>query len=580
MKTPSLHIMAALVFAVGAVAGWTLRGPHEATPDSAAAGTPVRSPNREARRTNKTAIPEDVRRLLAPIRSARTPEDRLRATIELAQSLPVGELRRWYQADWFDFNSGMESNVFYKITRARWLAEDPGGLMDWSLLRNSEKTFDVAKRWAEVDPQAALAFLKSRRNPDDRNRMIQPIAGPLAKADPAAVLALVVESQRLGPSTNNWHAFSLLGALADASPATLERELDTLPPPLRKIAISKLDSALLKRDPAAGIAALRGEPDGLKRFTDALSNDSDSLKGLLADPEALPPGWFAAVASRNPYQIVQSDPAKWITEDLSALGLSQRQAENLTNTAISMLGSKDPETVFEVLGDGSLTPAQRMNLITQTVARMTADSPDAAERWIARLTDPKEIDEANAALDRQRDQASNKSAGPAEWLTGLANKDTGSMYSYTEAVRKWDQDQITTAAGEFSKLPEETKRACANKLVNNSFNEIPPVLQATAMTWVLEHPAPDDSKNAVRQGDALSSASKLAASWCKQDPAAASQWVRGLPAGEARLWAAKNLAVQWAEYDPEAARQWVTTLPASEQTTVTQHLEGGGESPH
>ncbi|MBN8458993.1 MAG: hypothetical protein J0M04_14250 [Verrucomicrobia bacterium] len=572
--------MAALVFAVGAVAGWAIRGPHPATPESASGTAPVRSPNREVRRPGKTVMPEDVRRLLAPIHAARTPEDRLRATIELAQNLPVGELRRWYQSDWFDFNSGMESNVFYKITRARWLAEDPEGLMDWSLFRNSEKTFEVAKRWAEVDPHAALAFLKSRRDPRERGRLLEPIAGPLAKVDPAAVLELATESFTRSPYASNMQASTMLAALADASPAALERELGKLPFPLRKMAIAGLDAALLKRDPAAGIAALRDEPDGLKRFKSALSNNSESLKGLLADPDSLPPGWFAAAASENPYQLVRDDPERWIHEELGVLGFSKQQADNLANQAISLLASKDPERAFELLDDGSLTPAQRMNLIKRATEHLANDDPDDAKRWIARLTDPKEIDAANAALESTRNQNPPKTATPAEWLTQLASRDANWISSYTDPVGKWDRDQITAAMGEFSKLPEETKTACANKLVSHGSDEVPPSLQATAISWMLEHPQPDDSNNTVRPGDALIFASKLASTWCRQDPAAASQWVRSLPAGDARLWAAKNLALQWAEYEPQAARQWAASLPADERSAVIQHLDTGGETGH
>lgn len=570
--------MAALVFAVGAVAGWTLRGPHQATPDSAAATAPVRSPNREARRPGKAAMPEDVRRLLAPIRSARTPEDRLRATIELAQNLPVGELRRWYQADWFDFNSGMESNVFYKITRARWLAEDPEGLMDWSLFRNSEKTFEMAKRWAEADPHAALAFLKSRRDPGERGRLLQPITGPLAKVDPSAVLELVAESFARSPSAGNMQASAMLAELADASPAALERELGKLPFPLRKMAIAGLDAALLKRDPAAGIAALRDEPDGLKRFTSALSNNSESLKGLLADPESLPPGWFAAAVSEIPYQVIRDDPEKWIHEELGLLGFSKQQADNLTNQAISLLASKGPERAFNVLDDGTLTPSQRMELITRTMSRLADGDPDEAKRWIARLTDPKEMDAANAAMENQRTESEQKTASPAEWWNNLASKGGGSPYFYAKVVPNWDQNQITAAVGEFSKLPEDIKTACAAKLASNGYDRAPPALQATAISWMLEHPPSDDSNNTVRPGDTLSFASKLASSWCRQDPAAASQWVRSLPAGDARLWAAKNLALQWAEYEPQAARQWAASLPADERSAVIQHLDDGGES--
>jgi hypothetical protein len=70
--------------------------------------------------------------------------------------------------------------------------------------------------------------------------------------------------------------------------------------------------------------------------------------------------------------------------------------------------------------------------------------------------------------------------------------------------------------------------------------------------------------------------SGLVSSWGRKDPVAAGRWVNSLPAGEARLWAAKNLAAQWAEYEPSAARQWAAGLPADERRQVDAYLKNGG----
>jgi hypothetical protein len=54
----------------------------------------------------------------------------------------------------------------------------------------------------------------------------------------------------------------------------------------------------------------------------------------------------------------------------------------------------------------------------------------------------------------------------------------------------------------------------------------------------------------------------------QDDPAAASDWIQSLPAGDPKLWAQKNLHSLWSQYDPAAADQWMKSLPAATQTQV------------
>ncbi len=191
MKLPPAHFLVPAVCAAFAFAGWHVAG--EKNPASTAASA-VEAPPRQIKRSSPRTsgardMPAEVRERLARIHAARTPEDRMRATIELAHSLSVSEMERWYVAEWFNFDDGMESNVFYRITRARWLAEDPAGLMAYSLRRNSDKTHEVAGQWAKQDPAAALAFLVStKKDPTDFQRLVYAMAGPLAAVDPALAL--------------------------------------------------------------------------------------------------------------------------------------------------------------------------------------------------------------------------------------------------------------------------------------------------------------------------------------------------------------------------------------------------------
>ena len=326
MKLPPIHLLAAACFATFALAGW-----QAATPEKPATPAPEDTPTAKAskrgpRTAGKSAMPEDVRQRLAAIHAARTPDERLRATLDLAHSLPVSEMERWYKADWFDFHDNMDSNLFFRITRTRWLAEDPEGLMTHFLRRNSDKTSEMAERWAKQDPHAALAFMQGVRDHNDIRRIAPSIAGPLAEADPAAAAAEVLRLRKLLGDGDSYAGTELIGELARHAPDLLEAESAAWPAGIQKDAREALVAASLKKDFATGIATLRDAPDGKKRFLAAMESDSDLIKEMAKNPSSLPDGWFAEAASSNPYYLVNEDPGKWLETDLAAPVRTDRRA--------------------------------------------------------------------------------------------------------------------------------------------------------------------------------------------------------------------------------------------------------------
>jgi hypothetical protein len=90
---------------------------------------------------------------------------------------------------------------------------------------------------------------------------------------------------------------------------------------------------------------------------------------------------------------------------------------------------------------------------------------------------------------------------------------------------------------------------------------------------------PDGTLITPFESATISQASHFAVNWAKNDPAAASDWVQSLPAGDARQWAQKNLAANWAQVDPEATDRWLGTLSAAERTQVREFMSQGAKSP-
>jgi hypothetical protein len=578
MKLPPVHFLVPAVCAAFAFAGWHVAGEKKpASAHASAKDAPPRQTKRSSPRTSGARdMPAEVRERLARIHAARTPEDRMRATLELAHSLSVSEMERWYVAEWFNFHDGMESTVFYRITRARWLAEDPAGLMAYSLRRNSEKTYEVAGQWAKQDPAAALAFLVStKKDPADFQRLVYAMAGPLAAADPALALQQVLKLRALLGESQGGALTQMIGELAKHSPELLKRESATWPASLQKIASNQLVVASLKSDFAVGIAGLRDAPDGKKRFFNAIENNSELFKEMAKHPDKLPPGWFAEAASGSPYYVVNEDPEKWLKTDLAALGFDDQKAKQLRNYALSYFASKNPEGALAMLAGDELDENQRLNLLGNSLANLARKDMSRAEEWAARLSDPKEIEQARQAIENAALEGPGKTPPtPAAWLAGLDGKDSNSMWQYSRLTQSWDREQLADAVREFNQLPADRKSAIASKLVTSG-DYGPPELRAAALSQMLEDPPPAEP-NGGDFGQMTRQASRLVSSWGRKDPVAAGRWVNSLPAGEARLWAAKNLASQWAEYEPAAARQWAAGLPADERKQVDAYLESGG----
>ncbi len=571
-----------VVFLAFAAAGWQMRGGKESSPDPAAAASPatVKASQRGPRSAGKAGVPEDVRQRLAAIQAARSPVERLRATLALAHSLPVSEMERWYRGGWFDFHDDMDANLFYRITRARWLEEDPEGMMRFFLLRNNDKTHEMASLWAKRDPQAALAFLERLEDSAELRRIVTAMGGPLAAADPERAAAQVLRLHGILGGDNAWAVSELVAALAKNAPDLLERESAGWPAPLRDAAAKQLVRASLASDFAAGVAALRDEPDGKRRFLEAVGSDGGLLKAMAKQPGELPPGWFAEAALAHPYHVVSDDPGQWLDADLAALGFNDEQAHRLRNSAMNHLGYKDPDRALALLEGDSLEDSQRRNLLSNTLSHLARTDPERAEAWAARLTDPEEAALAKRTIEGALAPVTRTPPPePADWLVGLADQDSSAMWQYIRRIESWDWEQVAAAAREFGALPEERKAEVAGKLVNSNWSGIPVELRAGAISHLLAHPAPAGTETPGGERESnplLRSASELAVSWVTEDPIAAGRWVRGLPAGEERLWAARNLAARWAEYDPAGARQWAAGLPEAERQQILSHLEAEG----
>ncbi len=561
-----------------AFAGWRLADESPSSPDvKTVAAKPAEKAARPTRTERRYGTPERAKQQLRAIQAAGSPQERMRATIALVNSLPVEELGRWLEQRWFETRGGFELTLFSKLAKERWEREDPEGYLRWSLKEGSGGA-SLLVSWAENDPRRLLDFFKE--NPNDIQEL-QALAR-IAKSDPSLALARFREMATglTQHSLSNHYGSELLQQLAREAPAMLEGELASLPDHLRFQAEAALSGERLKASFGDEIRKLWERPDGWKILQSI--DVGDHADKLLEELAHLPASWKNRISS-TAYRFTNGDnAAKWLEADLEGSGFSAEQARGIRGSAIQELGTRAPEDSLKAMRGMELEDHVRQNVIRNAFAS-NPDKVDAlmalldseADREIAR----KIIESGNAAADRP---PAAKVETPAQWLeqAGSMSPNSGDSYQFLLMLRNWDQEKIAELSGGFQHLPDESKRQVADLLVKNPFGiYMDDSLQGEAIRYLVSNPT-DGADTGQADREVTRSASVHAVRWAAKDPAAASQWTDSLPEGDVKMWARKNLAATWSQYDPGAASQWIDSLPAEARKEVNQFIADGGPARH
>lgn len=575
MKALPSYLAGAAVFGICAITAWSLRSGDETkagSRSSASASATDRKASKTTRSSGRGGVPAEVTQRLAEIRAGRTVEERLRATLQLAESLPIEDLEKWFTEGWFDGREDMQTYYFHRIALGRWLKADPEGLMDYCLRERSDHTYHSARAFAKQDPAAALAYASEIKNPEKRAQFLSSIGGALGEADPQLAFEAV---NRLSENTEiigNGSLMEMIRGISVASPEFLRGKIDQLPAGLQMQARQYLTRALLKKNFAATVAELEKSPNGKRSFASAVENDAELVKEVARDPGSLPEGWFADAASQASYYLVRDDPKRWLNEDLAALGMNEEQAQNLRSQALNQLARKDPEALKALLAGQELTARERNSAVGAMTGLLSEDR-EKAEAWIATLTDPGEIAIAKSVLTHN--QSDSKETTPASLISDLLADGSRITWTQARAAETWSHEERAAAEKEFAALPDEQKAGVAQKLMTSDYDQFPATIRAEAVRYLIENKQ-DETKPAGPQGNPLvQAAATQGARWAEDDPVAGRRWIESLPQGTERLWAAKNFAARWVDYEPTEARKWISGLPAEERAQVQKYLDSG-----
>ncbi|MCW1883844.1 hypothetical protein OKA04_03840 [Luteolibacter flavescens] len=571
MKASRTSSLGLLALAAGVLTGWLASGDREA----AVTSDPPALSTKTARQEMKSGLPASVQKLLAPVRAARTADERMRATLALAAAIPVDQLEQWLAAGWFGMRDSMESLVFERIVRDRWLENDPAGLIDY-LIRSEDAALDtMIQRWAEGDPEAAFKVILSHRQKGDYLPMIWYLDVFLEEI-PEVLADKLSELWRDAGAFEQPFFSRLLLRMAESNPEIVSARMNGWPDDLKMEARACFDTIALEKDFATTVLALVNEPDGRDRFSRAISDFSSGIDGLLDIAESLPPGWLEAAIRGRIMGFSTNDPARWLAADLSAVGLNEEDVRLVRSLSLNAWATQTPGEALRLLETNSLSADERRYLVEACFNRRNFQDQKDADDLLACLTDPEDIALANERLDttfgvaiRTVDPQPAQVNSIPEWIASFTD-DT--RHADGNIATTWDASEAMEAAAAFQGLPAGEKGKIAANLIGQASDEIPHELAAAAYGHLLVDPSSGEGMTAE---DVEKGISQFASGWGLRDPRAAGRWVASLPEGTARLWAAKNLAGRWAEYEPAAARAWISSLPAGDRGEVADYLDSG-----
>ena len=581
---PAARAGAALGFLAMTIVGWKMA---DQPPPSAVqqAETTAKAANRPTRSVRRSGPPDAVRQRMASLKAISSPADRMRATIDFATNLPVSEIAAWMDGRWFNTGEGFDLTLFNKILTERWKKEDPEGMLAWSMKNNSGRASELLASWAEKDPQRVIAYFKEHPN---KEMQLQALA-QMAKKNPAFALQCLQEMPS-GISENgmgDYYHRQVLTELAKSSPAALEAALAGMPPSLRNRAESILIGQRLQTSFSTEFQKLLDRPDGLKLFSDNLSNGEGMGDKVFSQLQNLPAEWKRSLASNAYSAIDSSNATKWWNADLEGLGFSDKDAKRIRQVALSRIARNQPEEAIKLMASGDFDANNRQNVISNIFSNLSgnAEKLAKAETLIALLGSEEEKQQARNMLATNSDTRSEqKIEKPADWLEKVGSTDlkSGGAYQYFSMLRQWEPEKIADLGNQFRSMPDDRKKQVAQAIAGNSgySQYLGTALVGDAIRYLVTQPAAPagEKQNQNRSVDPLAQASQFAVNWSKTDPTAAGVWVQSLPSGDARLWAQKNLAANWAQYDPQEAAQWVKSLPATERTEVQKYMKTGGKN--
>lgn len=568
LKHSTLRVAALVLFSTAGLAGWKLAEPSggKARPEATkeVAGKRAERTVRHAR----SAAADQAGKRMASIRLAGSAEARMRATVDLANTLSPAEFAAWMDGGWFTLRGGPELTLFTRIVMERWKQEDEAGLLVW-MLKSGNSRSDALNELAQKYPERVVDFF--RENPGGTREMM--VLWEMGKNHPELALTRFQEIVASG----RWreiqgYAGELLQNLAEKDPAKLAAAAEGFPSAMKLQVEIALSRERLKKSFQDELQALWERPDGWNIFEGnfrSVEGVGDKILAQLAD---IPPSWRGELAS-NSHGVVSAENAeKWWSADLAAAGFSKRDIVLFRSRALLAIGRQNPEEAIRRMGEVGLADHQKSSFIYSIFGNMT--DKDKARELVSQLADEGDQKKALEIIGQQTGSPSSeeKVETAADWLAKVSEAEPGRgmvSYSMFSTMSEWDEEKKGALVTGFRSMEKGKKTVVAQAIVNSigNYGRMSDELAGDALRHLMENPVPK-AEGDTRENNLMEKSGSHVVQLSTRDPEAASQWVSTLPAGEAKTWTQRNLLNNWKQYDPKAAAQWEKSLPAGERAAL------------
>ncbi len=368
--------------------------------------------------------------------------------------------------------------------------------------------------WAADDFPAAQEFCRQAKVLGMGQKMIQ----ALAARDPAA-------AQRQAEASEDWDiksGFATVLARTDFS-ASLHwmREQGV------RGDFSSSDRLTL---PGPLEAAMTSQPETVAAF---LRDQPDQFMGLFG--QRVPGTIFAVWTSRD-----AAAARAWLAEHPLPERLHQ-QAE-----VALLMQDVASQPADQALATWQTLPEREREQMASTLAeRFAGDDPATAAARLKSLVAPEFYPEMLGALSWFLPV--DDPAAAAAWLAEMPTK-SGALSSQ---ARRFISQPLEQLEAVLDSLPAERSLTLRSAFAQ-SLAESDPSKAMALLTPEIGH---------SERSEDVFLLSTVAFRLAQSDPARAADWVRSLPEGDAREWAALNLVASWMKFDAAAADAWVEALP-------------------
>lgn len=539
---------ALLLLAAGIAAGLAIPVPR-AQPASAPSLPANAKSNSGQQRSLRMS--DAARREVRAIRAIKDRNARMQALVRLATSLPLGDIRQWYEGNYLGFLDEDSANVFRRIVEERWMEADPADIARFMMDRKAYRCERYIEAWLKADAPAAKAYLVTRKG-EQLDDLTIDYAEIIGKTDVPAALEFLSSTK----ISNRFILQTALCRIARQDRDAVMTYLNGWPKEERSRVLKRIAEEYFETDLPWAIKLLQQQGETAESFARNMPrffrtlHSGESRVGHFA---GLPAGWAETIAASHPEALVNDCAADWLELREPPAWLSREAFEKLQLAAATDQDweHERPGAGRRLVEEGDWLPVELRAKLAAILARTWKDGIESAEAWVATL-DEDLRGETGKALDvlrqmsRGREQEWLAHGSPGLYLRALL--DPAPAMSVHDVPESWDKGEIGEAIAASNSLSRED---CVKLL--GSRTTLPPELNAHLLQRSGDSLPPERS---------VKMHASIAAQWAEEDASAAARWVERLPEGEARTWAAKNVVLRWSSYSPAAAKAWEAKMAA------------------